>query len=89
MKKTLNIDHKTNLKLLNVSENMKKPRRAKLLDKMGESLAQNTSSLQSHSEVFEDDWEVTYHEIVIIIISSSLSVILIITAISVIIVKVS
>jgi hypothetical protein len=45
-------------------------------------------ALSSPSEVSEEGRKVTYHDIVIIIISSSISVILIITTISVIIIKV-
>ena len=58
------------------------------MERLGKIPTKDTLSSPSDSEGYVEGWEVTYHDIVIIIIPSSISVILIITTISVIILKV-
>ena len=94
MESTVHVDQNigTNVNLLNISENLSfgdSKRRVKVKKRRGKSPVHDTLSSSSDSEVLEEGWDMTYHDIVIIIISSSISVILMIITISIIIIKLS
>ena len=89
MKSPLQIEQHlvTNVNPLNISK-VESLRRGETIQRIGKNPEHDSLSSPSDNLWFEEGWNVTYHDIVVIIISSSISVILMITTISVIIIKV-